>query len=83
MGAWSDYTILNKSEFFILPDNFKDMKKAAYMFINPLTALSFIDIMKKSNTSTAIHTAGSSALGKMFTRLCKKNNFKIINTVRK
>ncbi len=59
------------------------MRKAAYLFINPFTALCFIDIIKKSNYNSVIHTAGGSALGRMFTRLCHKNNFTIINTVRK
>lgn len=59
------------------------MKKAACMFINPLTALCFIDIMKKANYSSAIHTAGASAVGRIFTKLCAKNQFKVINTVRK
>jgi NADPH:quinone reductase-like Zn-dependent oxidoreductase len=59
------------------------MRKAACLFINPLTAFSFIDIMKKNNFKAAIHTAGMSAVGKMFTRLCVKNNFKVINTVRR
>lgn len=83
MGSWSDYTILNKHEYIILPDSYTDMKKAACLFINPLTALSFIHIMKQNSYTSAIHTAGASAVGRIFTKLCVKNNFKIINTIRK
>jgi NADPH:quinone reductase len=75
--------IASQSEYTILPDSFTDMQKAAYLLINPLTALCFIDIMKRSNSSSVLHTAGASALGRMFTRLCAKNNFTIINTARK
>jgi NADPH2:quinone reductase len=59
------------------------MKKAACLFINPLTAFCFIDIMKKNNHKSVIHTAGASAVGRIFTRLCVKHNLRLINTVRK
>jgi NADPH:quinone reductase len=83
LGAWADYTIVNKNEFFILPDNFDDLKKAAYLFINPFTALSFIDILRKNKFDSVIHTAGASALGRIFTKLCFRDKLRIINTVRK
>jgi NADPH2:quinone reductase len=59
------------------------MKKAACLFINPLTAISFLDIMKKKSLNSLIHTSGASAVGKILTKLCAKNNIKIINTVRR
>jgi NADPH2:quinone reductase len=59
------------------------MKKAACLFINPLTALCFMDIVRKAKSDCVIQTAGASAVGKIFTRLCSLENRKIINIVRK
>jgi hypothetical protein len=59
------------------------MKKISCLFINPLTAFSFIQIMKKNNYTTAIHTAGYSAVGKIFQKLANKESFKIVNILRK
>jgi len=39
--------------------------------------------MKKQNLQSAVHTAGYSAVGKVFTKLAKLNEFKIINILRK
>jgi hypothetical protein len=59
------------------------MKKISCLFINPLTAFSFIQIMKKNYYSSSIHTAGYSAVGKIFQKLANKENFKITNILRK
>jgi len=68
------------------------MEYAATLFINPLTALGFMNILKviyfnltikDKNSNSVIHTAGASALGRIFTRLCVKNNINIINTIRR
>jgi len=70
----------------IFPDNIQnniDLKQAACLYINPLTAFCFIDIMKRRGETSAIHTAGYSAVGKVFTKLAKLNNFKLINILRK
>jgi len=82
-GSWSDYTILEKNEYIVLPENYLDMKKASCLFINPLTALCFIDILKKNSCDSFIHTAGASAVGKILTKLAIRNNIRMINTVRK
>ena len=40
-------------------------KEAASSFVNPLTALSFIETMKMENHSAIVHTAAASNLGQM------------------
>lgn len=85
-GSWGDYTLIKKENMLIFPDKIQnkiDMKQAACLYINPLTAFCFIDIMKKNNIKTAVHTAGYSAVGKVFSKLAKLNNFKIINILRR
>jgi len=85
-GAWSDYTIVNKENMIVFPDEIQskiEMKQASCLYINPLTAFCFINIMKKHNFKSAVHTAGYSAVGKVFTKLAKLNDFNIINILRK
>jgi len=60
-----------------------DMKKASCLYINPLTAFCFFDLMKRRNHQFAVHTAGFSAVGKVFTKLARSNELKIINILRK
>ncbi len=83
VGAWSDYTLVRENEYVLLPKSFTDLKMASCLFINPLTALCFMDIVRKNNSDCVIQTAGASAVGKIFTRLCFLDNIKIINIVRK
>lgn len=55
----------------------------ACLYINPLTAFCFLDIIKKHKANAIIHTAGGSAVGRILTKLCLLNNINIINTVRR
>ena len=59
------------------------MKQAACLYINPLTAFCFIENMKKNKYTSCIHTAGYSAVGRIFTKLAKKHNYKVINILRR
>jgi NADPH:quinone reductase-like Zn-dependent oxidoreductase len=84
MGAWNDYTILNRDDFYIVPEYLKlEDSKLSCMYINPLTAYCFMDLIRQHNANCIIHTASSSAVGRIINRLCDHNNITIINTVRK
>tara|TARA_B110000116_G_C16776677_1_gene556133 strand:- start:1254 stop:2165 length:912 start_codon:yes stop_codon:yes gene_type:complete len=58
-------------------------KEAASSFVNPLTALSFIETMKIENHSAIVHTAAASNLGQMLVRVCKDDGIPLVNIVRK
>ncbi len=51
--------------------------------MNPLTVIGMLDVTIKEGHKAIIHNAGSSALGKMMTRLFHKNNIPVISVVRK
>jgi NADPH:quinone reductase-like Zn-dependent oxidoreductase len=58
------------------------------MFVNPMTALAFFDLYKKSNPSAKktqgiINTAAASALGKMIIKLGKQKGIPVISVVRR
>ena len=58
------------------------MKKAACLFINPLTALGFIEIAKQKELNSILHTSASSAVGRILIKLCKTKNINLISTVK-
>tara|TARA_B100000941_G_scaffold290618_1_gene273849 strand:+ start:2864 stop:3997 length:1134 start_codon:yes stop_codon:yes gene_type:complete len=58
-------------------------REAASSFVNPLTALGFIETMKLENHTALIHTAAASNLGQMLIKICKADSVPLINIVRK
>jgi NADPH2:quinone reductase len=57
--------------------------EAASSFVNPLTALAFIETMKMENHTAIVHTAAASNLGQMLVKICKDDDIPLVNIVRK
>ena len=57
--------------------------EAASSFVNPLTALAFIETMKMENHSALVNTAAASNLGQMLVKICKDDGIPLVNIVRK
>ena len=57
--------------------------EAASSFVNPLTALGFIETMKLENHSALVHTAAASNLGQMLVKICLADDIPLVNIVRK
>ena len=57
--------------------------EAASSFVNPLTALSFIETMKMENHTALVHTAAASNLGQMLVKICIADDIPLVNIVRK
>ncbi|MEX1665191.1 zinc-binding dehydrogenase [Zhongshania arctica] len=58
-------------------------REAASCFVNPLTALGFVETMRMEGHKAIIHTAAASNLGQMLNRICLKDGVDLINIVRK
>ena len=54
----------------------------ASMFINPLTALGFVETMRAEGHKAIVHTAAASNLGQMLNRLCLADGVPLVNIVR-
>ncbi|MES2753599.1 MAG: zinc-binding dehydrogenase [Pseudomonadota bacterium] len=54
----------------------------ASMFVNPLTALSFPEVMRREGHSALVHTAAASNLGQMLVRICQADGVPLVNIVR-
>jgi NADPH2:quinone reductase len=58
-------------------------EQAASSFVNPLTALAFVETMKMENHTAIVHTAAASNLGQMLVKICADDGVPLVNIVRK
>ncbi len=56
--------------------------EAASSFVNPLTALGFIETLKAEGHKALIHTAAASNLGQMLLKLCVADNIDLVCIIR-
>lgn len=65
----------------VLPDGASAAEGAA-MFVNPLTALGFVETMRAEGHKAIVHTAAASNLGQMLNRICLKDGVPLVCVVR-
>jgi hypothetical protein len=80
-GMYTEYRKLPVRDCMILPEDATSIDGAS-MFINPLTALCFIETMRMEGHEAIIHFAGASNLGQMLNRICVAHGIPLINVVR-
>lgn len=81
-GMYSQYRCVNAMMCLpLMPGN--TAKHGASSFVNPLTALSFLETMRMEGHSAIVHTAAASNLGQMLNRICQADGVDLINIVRK
>lgn len=78
---YSQYRMLNVAQCLPLPDG-TSAKDGASCFVNPLTALSFVETMRMQGRTGIVHTAAASNLGQMLVKICQKDNVPLVNIVR-
>jgi NADPH:quinone reductase len=84
-GLWAEYNYTSLSNVMVF-DNKIPYEKITFSFINPMTAIGFLDTLRKNDqnkqTHSVIQDGASGALGKMFIRLCAREGVNTINIVR-
>ena len=80
-GMYCQYRCMPANNCLIM-DEQTTPEEAASSFVNPMTALGFIETMKLEDHRALIHTAASSNLGKMLIKICKNDSIPLINIVR-
>lgn len=58
-------------------------RDGASSFVNPLTALSMVEVMKGEGHKALIHTAAASNLGQMLNLICQTDGVDLVNIVRR
>ncbi len=80
-GMYVDYRKLRMRDVTPLPQG-ASAADGASMFVNPLTALGFVETAKSEGHTAIIHTAAASNLGQMLQKICTKDGVPLVNIVR-
>jgi len=78
---WAEYAVVNALTCVPLPDTVSSLQGSS-VFVNPMSAMAFLELAQAAEARCAIFTAAASALGKMALRLFKSNGIKTIAIVR-
>ncbi|MDA7747858.1 zinc-binding dehydrogenase [Gammaproteobacteria bacterium] len=81
-SMYSQYRCVPAASCLVMDDG-TSSSEAASSFVNPLTALAFIETMKMENHTAIVHTAAASNLGQMLVKICKADSVSLVNIVRK
>ena len=68
-GLWAEYHITKLNNCMVFDSNIS-YEKICFAFINPMTAVGFLDTLRKNKSKSMLQDGASGALGKMFIRLC-------------
>ena len=80
-GMYCQYRCIPANNCLLMDDQTTPVE-AASSFVNPMTALGFIETMKLEGHRALIHTAAASNLGQMLIKICKSDSLPLINIVR-
>jgi NADPH2:quinone reductase len=81
-AMYSQYRCVPAMSCMVMEDG-TSSSEAASSFVNPLTALAFVETMKMENHTALVHTAAASNLGQMLVKICKDDSVPLVNIVRK
>jgi len=81
-AMYSQYRCVSAANCLVM-DEGTSAAEAASSFVNPLTALAFIETMRMENHTAIVHTAAASNLGQMLVKICKDDDVPLVNIVRK
>ena len=80
-AMYAEYRCLRASDCMALPEG-ATAADGASCFVNPLTALSMVEVMKREGYTALVHTAAASNLGQMLNKICIKDGVALVNIVR-
>ena len=80
-NAYSQYAIADAGMCLPLGDH--SAEDGASSFVNPMTALGFVENAKMDGQNAILHTVGASNLGQMLNRICLEDGMGLVNIVRK
>ncbi len=79
---FAQYRCVNVMQTLVLESD-TTAAEGASCFVNPLTSLSMVEVMRMEGHKALVHTAAASNLGQMLNRICLSDGIDLINIVRK
>jgi NADPH:quinone reductase len=80
-GTWAEYCVTGAATCCPLGKSISD-EQGSMLLVNPLTAVSFFDMIRRGRHKAIISTAAAGALGKMIAHLANKTGIEVVNIVR-
>lgn len=80
-AMYADYRKIKARDVLLLPEGTSPADGAS-MFVNPLTALGFVETARAEGHQAIVHTAAASTLGQMLQKICLADNIPLVNIVR-
>jgi len=80
-GMYADYRKLKVRDVVALPEG-ATAAEGASLFVNPLTALGFVETARAEGHRAIVHTAAASNLGQMLQKICSADGVPLVNIVR-
>lgn len=81
-GTFASHRKLPASAVAELPAG-RTAEEGASAFVNPMTALSFVETMRAEGHRAIVHTAAASNLGQMLVKICAADDVPLVNIVRR
>ncbi len=81
-GMYTQLRKLRARDCILLPEGVSAAEGAS-IYVNPMTALAFVEAMKAEGHKAIVHTAAASNLGQMLNRICIRDGIKLVNIVRR
>ncbi len=79
--AYSSYALADARMAMPLADGVT-AEQGASSFVNPMTALGFVETMKLEGFTGIVHAAAASNLGQMLVKICAEDGIPLVNIVR-
>ena len=80
-SAYAEYAYADAMMCLPLGDH--SAEEGASSFVNPMTALGFVETAKREGHEAIVHAAAASNLGQMLNRICQEDGMALVNIVRK
>jgi NADPH:quinone reductase-like Zn-dependent oxidoreductase len=80
-AMYADYRKVRATDVVVLPEG-ATAAQGASLFVNPLTALGFVETARREGHKAIVHTAAASNLGQMLQKICLADGVPLINIVR-
>ncbi|GHG27581.1 zinc-binding dehydrogenase [Paracoccus aerius] len=73
--------LIAAAECMVLPEG-ATAEQGAALYVNPLTALGFVETMRAEGHKAIVHAPAASNLGQMLVKICKADGIGLVNIVR-
>ena len=80
-AMYTQNRLLRARDCLVLPEG-ATAEEGASSFVNPMTALAMVSVLRRAGEKALVHTAAASNLGQMLVKLCRAEGIPLVNIVR-